>query len=313
MHKKNLKSLLGKITLLESRLLALKKQIDTEINVIVDQEQKKPINTQQHNAQKGAKCSVNGNAYEKKVHDIIKFTTHSADLLSSSSCLQFNTQNASELGGSKSINDLLCNFNGIKNIGIEVKKSRTPDWMQCSIKYNSEKLAWTVGTEKCKIPKESRNIFNALLSNTTLFNGLVPPFINANITHDEWIKIKSATSNWNDLYINVPYDTISMLYKAKGCYYVQISDGYGLYHFGHDICGFGVPEFKLDQQIRIRTKIHTRKNKFGFCTISVVAACQPKKIKDLEKSIYTLDDFDKLPKQLVIIENENCENENCEN
>jgi len=67
----------------------------------------------------------------------------------------------------------------------------------------------------------------------------------------------------NDQYIDIPSDIISRLYKAKLCNYIQISNGYGLYHLGDNVCNFDVPLFNIEQQIRIRTKIHTRKNKKG--------------------------------------------------
>ena len=60
-----------------------------------------------------------------------------------------------------------------------------------------------------------------------------------------------------------------------------------------------VPLFDLEQQLRIRTKIHTKKNKKGFCSLSVTAACQPKNIKELILSQYTLDNKDKLPGNLI--------------
>jgi hypothetical protein len=101
------------------------------------------------------------------------------------------------------------------------------------------------------------------------------------------------------MYIDIPNDTISKLYKAKGCHYIQISD-YGLYHLGEDICDFGVPEFIVDQQIRIRIKVHSRKNTKGFCHLSVTAACQPKQIKQLTRSKYSLDHVNTLPVGLSI-------------
>jgi hypothetical protein len=53
-----------------------------------------------------------------------------------------------------------------------------------------------------------------------------------------------------------------------------------------------------EQQIRIRTKIHSKKNKNGFCDLSVTCACQPKNIEKLQNSDYSLDDINKLPKNL---------------
>lgn len=81
---------------------------------------------------------------------------------------------------------------------------------------------------------------------------------------------------------------IMKLYREKCCSYIQISEK-GLYHLGNDICDFKVPPFLCEQQLRIRTKIHERKNKKGFCKLSVTIACKPKNINSLENSSYSLD------------------------
>lgn len=94
-------------------------------------------------------------------------------------------------------------------------------------------------------------------------------------------------------------DTISKLYKAKGCDYIQISNGYGLYHTLNDKYNFEVPLFNVEQQLRVRTKIHRKKNKQGFIDISVTISCQPKNIKKLKQSKYTLDDEYKLHVSLI--------------
>ena len=88
------------------------------------------------------------------------------------------------------------------------------------------------------------------------------------------------------------------LYSEKGCSYIQISEK-GLYHLGNDICDFKVPIFICDQRLRIRTKIHERKNKKGFCKLSVTIACQPKNINYLVNSKYSLDNQMTLPNDLV--------------
>ena len=46
------------------------------------------------------------------------------NLENSSTLLKFNTQNIQEIGGSKSVNDIQCNLNDFRNIGIEVKPLR---------------------------------------------------------------------------------------------------------------------------------------------------------------------------------------------
>ncbi len=190
-----------------------------------------------------------------------------------------------------------CVYNK-ENIGIEAKKHNTPDWMQCSLKYNLKNKLWE-GSKSCRIPSECRNIFNDLIKDINIYNGEIPPFINNKITHDEWKEIKKSTDKWNDVYIPIPSDIIKKLYSLKGCQYIQISD-YGLYHLGNDVCNFNVPEFIIEQQLRIRTKIHSSKNKNGFCSISVIASCQPVDIKKIEKSRYSLDCTEQLPSNLTV-------------
>ena len=169
--------------------------------------------------------------------------------------------------------------------------------MQCSIKFDESENNW-IPSKKGKIPPKCREIFNELIKDLRIYDGNVPPFFAKSITHEEWLKIKRETDTWNDVYIEIPSNIITKLYLSKGCKYIQISDGFGLYHLGVDVCCFGVPLLDIPQQLRIRTKIHKRKNKKGFCSLSVTAACQPKKIKDLIPSRYSLDNKDKLPPNL---------------
>ena len=107
-------------------------------------------------------------------------------------------------------------------------------------------------------------------------------------------------NDFNDIYIDCPNDTIKKLYSEKGCNYIQISNK-GLYYLENDICEFNVPEFICERQLIIRTKIHTRKNVKGFCKLSVIISCQPKNIKNLLDSNYSLDDISKLPINLSYI------------
>jgi exonuclease VII small subunit len=252
------------------------------------------INKYTTNTEKGKMCSVNGGNYKKKIYDIVKKCSINDK--------KFNTQNEKELGGSSSINDLDCNYIIDKDIGIEAKICNTPDWMQCSIKYNNNTKKWE-GSKKGKIPTKSRDLFDKLINNIKIFDNEIPPFMKKNITHEEWISIKQNTDKWNDQYLDVPKDTIRKLYYAKGCKYIQISN-YGLYHIGKDVCNFNVPIFDIEQQIRIRTKIHSKKNKKGFCNLSVTIACQPKNIKLFAKSPYSIDNKDTLPTNLIYNSNQ---------
>jgi hypothetical protein len=236
---------------------------------------------------KGLMCSINGNNYEKKIYNIVKRCSINNK--------KFNTQE--NLGGSSNKIDILCNYNSIEDIGIEIKKYNSPDWMQSTLRYDCKIKKWIIPEGKNN--NICREIFNNLIKNINIYDGDIPPFIKKSITHEEWIKIKKETNKWNDIYLDIPEDTITKLYQSKGCKYIQISDNYGLYHLGNDICNFNVPIFKVNQKLRIRTKIHTKKDNNGFCKLSVTISCYPIKIKEINKSKYTLDDKDKLPKNII--------------
>jgi hypothetical protein len=243
-------------------------------------------------AKRGSNCSIEGKKYELLIYEIAK------KCVSKITGKSFNTQASEELGGSSAENDIVCNWVEERDVPIEIKK-KTPDWMQCSLKYNESSGSWTGGVRN-KIPEASKLIFQELLKDRVLFNGKIPPFLAAPITHEQWLKIKSETTDFEDTYFDCPPGTISRLYGEKGCKYIQVH-GKGLYHLGQDVCGFGVPLFECDQQMRIRTKIHGRQNTKGFCSLSVTMACQPKQIKDLSASPYSLDCVDKLPSNLVLV------------
>lgn len=241
---------------------------------------------------RGAGCSIEGKKYELVVYEIAK------RCISKTTGKSFNTQAPEELGGSSAENDIVCNWISERDVPIEIKK-KTPDWMQCSLKYNETTGSWSGGI-KTKIPGASKIIFDGLLKARVLFNGKLPPFLKGPVTHEQWLKIKSETTDFEDTYFDCPPDTIARLYQEKGCKYIQVH-GKGLYHLGEDVCEFGVPLFECDQQMRIRTKIHGRNNKKGFCSISVTMACQPKHINDLSASPYSLDYVEKLPHNLILV------------
>ena len=238
---------------------------------------------------KGAKCSVKGKEYELKIHDIVKRCEING--------VDFNTQTPSKLGGTGPANDIECNLREEGDIAIEIKKCKAPDWMQCSLIFDKGLQRWIVNP-KGKIPVKSKALFEELIAGVELFNGNIPPCLDQKMTHDEWVITKSKTTDFSDMYIDCPSDTILRLYKEKFCSYIQISDK-GLYHLGDDICNFGVPVFICEQRLRVRVKIHKTKNKEGFCDISVIVACQPKNITKLVKSPHSLDDVKCLPKSLT--------------
>jgi len=233
---------------------------------------------------KGQMSSITGKMYETQIYDILKYTFIND--------IHFNVQ--PELGGSSNNIDIICNYESSR-IGIEVKKYNTPDWMQCSIKYDG--TAWIVGA-RSKLTDSNKKIFERLLNNVSIFGNKIPPFMTEQITYEDWKKIKETSQQWNDIYISIPNDTIQQLYINKGCQYIQISN-YGLYHLQKDTCKFNVPEFAIEQRIRIRIKVHSTKTSSGLCNLSITAACQPTDINKLTPSVYSLDDIKKLPQNLI--------------
>ena len=100
---------------------------------------------------RGQACSISGGNYEKQIHEVLKkcFINNKP----------FHTQLENQLGGSSSKNDIVCNFNSANNIAIEVKKCNTPDWMQCSLRYNKINNQWSA-SNMGKNPVETHNIYN---------------------------------------------------------------------------------------------------------------------------------------------------------
>jgi hypothetical protein len=237
----------------------------------------------------GAGCSVSGKNYEIKIAKTC--TAVRSPYMESA----FNTQELNTLGGSGADIDIKLNWRSEGDIGVEAKRP-TPDWMQMKL-YKNKEGAW-VGVGAGKIPPVSKTVFETIIGAANLFGGKTPTFLDHPVTHAEWTAIKKETPEFKDTYISCGNNTISQLYKAKGCQYIQV-DGKGLYHTGEDTCEFGVPYFECPQQIRIRLKVHTRSNKKGYMCLSVMAAAQPVKLKNLTASKYSLDTAAKLPPSLL--------------
>jgi hypothetical protein len=234
---------------------------------------------------RGANASKSGSRYEEEVYDIcagLKYVNGK----------EFCTIDKADLAGSTYGHDLVCNYKGFDNIPIEIKKKKTPDWMQLSLVYKDNK--W-VSNGKSKIPEVCRDMFHRIINEHKVY-GEIPPFFHKNIRYNEWQILKE---DFKDIYIDCPSNTISELYKNKGAKYIQISE-LGLYHLGEDICNFNVPYFICKQRLRIRVKIHkSNSDNNGYIQASVMAAAQP--INYPIKSPYSLDDSKKIPTVLELL------------
>ena len=235
---------------------------------------------------KGARCSVQGKHYEERIATLCR-TIKSIHLDK-----PFNTQYKNELGGCSAGQDVYVNFREIQDIGVEVKRM-TPDWMQMSIIPGVHPSKIWNSTSRSKIPLESKTIFTSLLSNLDMFPA--PPFLQKEITYEEWLEIKTI---YKDRYLDIPNDTLSRAYNAKGTQYIQLLN-YGLYHTGDDLCNFQVPFFECEQRLRVRCKRHGKKDALGNNVPSSVMASLCPKLKTLPKSPYSLDNIYNLPPGLV--------------
>jgi hypothetical protein len=128
--------------------------------------------------ERGGGCSKSGNKYEKQIYDVISNTLINGK--------KFNTQYSYQLGGSSANIDIICNYKKENNIGIEIKKARTPDWCQCSLVFDNKNKQW-IASNKGKNPKQVQNIFNEILKKYKLFDGDIPPFMIKQIKHSEWL------------------------------------------------------------------------------------------------------------------------------
>jgi hypothetical protein len=156
---------------------------------------------------KGLMCSINGKNYEKLVYNIVNKCKINNEI--------FNKQKITDLGYSSNKNDIECIYNN--NIfGIEIKRINSPDYMQCTIKYDFTKKKW-ITSNRSKIPDKSKEIFETIINEKNLFNNKIPPFYNQKITHEEWLKIKKKDKTWKDIYFDIPNDIIRKVYLEKGC------------------------------------------------------------------------------------------------
>lgn len=245
---------------------------------------------------RGDACAEAGLSYELQVFNIV---SHCYEKKTN---LIFNTQLTDDIEYLSKDYDLVCQYkikNNIEEIPIELKKYRTPDWGQCNLQFNTTETRWEV-SERSTLSNSLRSKVNNILKDVEIFENKEPIFFQKRITPEEWIEIKKQDSEkWNDVYINIPFNYIDEYYTDKGNYYIQISDGYGLYHFSEgDICGFGVPKFECPQKLRIRVKkVRVRS---GFIKLVVAASVSPVNYcEGLVKSPYTLDSRDKLPTKLI--------------
>jgi len=244
--------------------------------------------------------SLIGTTYEKTVHRVLVNC-----MLGQTS---FNTQPESELGGSSSRPDIMCNHLGVKDIGVECKNKVEAEYIQLDI-HMDVKGDW-LGPNRTK-RSHPETVVNRYLHEvkqrtheSPLYYGTPPPFPFLTLEEFEvWqtqFLEKQVTQGLKPLkdYRWTPdgKDFILKNYSEKGNHYIQIN-GYGLYHLGTDPCKFvGVPKFEPEvTELRIRCK---RREKTGCIPSSLTISAW---VKVLKPSPFSLDDPKRLPKNLVYV------------
>ena len=98
--------------------------------------------------------------------------------------------------------------------------------------------------------------------------------------------VKEDQKNFEDVTYNISDETIGMFYEDKADY-IQIGNGYGLYHPKTDKAKLGTEKFHGKFFLRFRAKRHTTKN---FHCYSFFAVIKCKKLN--KKSCYNIEETD---------------------
>jgi len=207
--------------------------------------------------------SISGKCYERTIADILNI--------------------ASTAGSNKNINDIRIPWQD-KFIDIEAKQTIKAEFGQRRAEIVDGIISIT------------HPLFQDCIAHADVFEGKIPPFLlKKDITFSDWEKVSKYFS---DEQYHAPSDVISKYYLEKGNSYIQIN-GYGLYHTGIDVCGFGVPYFKCPTYLRIRCKRHGKKCKETRRDIPSSVMASFWVLKPPVASQYSLDDRTKLPEILL--------------
>ena len=180
-----------------------------------------------------------GHRYEKKIAEIMK--SKKVELLD-------------DPAGSSSGADLEFWHLG-KKVSLELKESVTgPDWGQVGIKYDSDKWKWSSAR---KGKKEIIEVYEKLEYENTVG---VLNFLNANFVPNKGRvenigkKEREEDVKLLEKFLPVNPDTIKKFYAKTD--YLQVGDGYGLYHFKSDVANLGTESIDAEFVLRLRLKSH---------------------------------------------------------
>lgn len=180
-----------------------------------------------------------GHKYEKKIAKIMK---------------EKQVHLPKEPAGSSGDTDLEFLHKGGK-YSLELKENVTkPDWGQVGVNYNLNKWEWSSAREK---KKEIVEVYEKIEHKGVVG---VLNFLNTNfIPNKGRLKKIGKKERVEDVKlleerIQLESDSIKKYYAKTD--YLQVGDGYGLYHFKSDIAKLGTNEIDAKFELRLRMKSH---------------------------------------------------------
>jgi len=139
-----------------------------------------------------------------------------------------------------------------KRYNLEIKKDLQADYGQKMLRWSRDQgWCWSVDDETTRLYTSvgALNYINDIDYTPKKFT--IP---NREITY----AMKKEDQAKFENKMPIPSVSLSRFYNEKKCYYLQIGDGFGLYHMGEDIASLRTPEFNGTFRLRFRAKtIHS--------------------------------------------------------
>lgn len=184
---------------------------------------------------------------------------------------------ATEVKGADSGPDISYKIKDII-VGVEVKNKG-------GFEGGSSKMEYSEELKTLHFPHSK--LHQRYLGGKTIYGGRNLPWYKGERTQQSYNSVSHVFDV--EIRIELPETAMSEYYNNSGVHYIQI-EGYGLYHTGNDILKLGVPFFKCEQRMRIRTSKHKKPLASGASIPSDVVGDINYIKKTLIRSEYDLND-----------------------
>ena len=174
-----------------------------------------------------------GDAYEYRIFTILK----------KKELIPLDAERAGAGGGSDAYF-----INSGKRYNLEIKKDLQADYGQKMLRWSKDQgWYWSVDDETTRL-YTSVGALNYINDIGYTPNKFTRP--NREITY---AMKKEDQENFENK-MPIPSESLSRFYNEKNCHYLQIGDGFGLYHMGEDTARLITPEFDGAFRLRFRAK-----------------------------------------------------------